>query len=1055
MLPDSCPTHVNVRMGKPQNMDLGKYLNLVDNVVLHTSYGKVTQVIGLVIHGVGIRASIGDLCIIDTGGNTASESIPAEVVGFIGDEVLLMPLGSIHGIRPGDRLMSTNRPLSVWVGNQLLGRTVDALGNPIDGVGPLMVDDQGDDFHEVNAEKHGFQRRPIHNDPPDPFRRKRISEPLATGIRAIDGMLTCGKGQRIGIFAGSGVGKSVLLGMIARNTNADVNVIALVGERGREVRDFIEKDLGPEGLTRSVVVVATSPSLSSDNELLIEQSSVDGNVISLQMTGIGEYFTNPLSPEQMISGDSAMTDVPGTGSSVINMPGYSLTPVNTGVSQIPASNSQMLAVDGVQENVTLLDQLTAEPTIQAAVTGQPEPNNLTIQPNVVPGNNTDESIIPQAPTVTEIPGLEQQSPPGDSAVQNLLSPESNGSNNEPSSRTVTQWMETSGITDDVTGTTSAPHITPQAARAQAGTQIPQASAASVSDVAEVTVANQQLPTETRMSGAVPAERLVDHTSPALQDTPQAKEGNILHLNRTVDVQQIATGANNVENASVKISASPSTVVLNSEVKAHGNEQLLNSSDAVVRPQAEPTAVIVKNVEITGKPLPEGMPMVESAGAGVEHRPEAAREIPVPRQYVQETQIPSDQINRQQIVITEMTASENAGSKVEQKPEVVGDIAVQRQDIPQTQEQSTIAYKPRVRSDEMSRQQNVPTEVPITGNAVSETYGKVMEIEQKLGALEDIPAPQDIPETQKQSPIIYKPRVISDQMVTQQAPQAIDKAPMPNTTISSQKETPITGDAGTLGGTERAQEAWRSNTAAARPGTTTDIENGESGKRASVEYVQETAGTQNSGSDGRETPGGNTPQGAEDQLNNMINPRTPAFDGSQFLIPRMDAESIPLDLKAGTGDSMVNAEAQMTSSLSELPDRIATYVDDMNVRNGDGSISIQLEPKHLGKIKFRVSIKGNKVTAELSVNLLQTKAMIESQLPDIRRSLVQQSVEVTELSVTLENGSLESDTRHPNLFRDHGNSFRQTNSSAFYDQEEEREEFSQSDTRNNALVDLLI
>ena len=248
----------NVRTRKPKNMDLGKYLSLVDNAVLHTSYGKVTQVIGLVIHGVGICASIGDLCIIGAGGNTASESIPAEVVGFIGDEVLLMPLGSIHGIRPGDRLTSTNRPLSVWVGDQLLGRTVDALGNPIDGVGPLMVDNQGDGFHEVNAGKHGFQRHSIHSDPPDPFQRRRISEPLATGIRAIDGMLTCGKGQRIGIFAGSGVGKSVLLGMIARNTNADVNVIALIGERGREVRDFIEKDLGAEGLTRSVVVVATS-----------------------------------------------------------------------------------------------------------------------------------------------------------------------------------------------------------------------------------------------------------------------------------------------------------------------------------------------------------------------------------------------------------------------------------------------------------------------------------------------------------------------------------------------------------------------------------------------------------------------------------------------------------------------------------------------------------------------------------------------------------------------------------------------------------------------------
>lgn len=242
-------------------MDLKKYLDTVDSASLARSYGKVTQVIGLTIRGVGISASIGDLCIIDTGRNVrnmsgpasgipASDTIPAEVVGFIGDEVLLMPFGDIHGIKPANRISCANRPVSVWAGDQLLGRTVDALGNPIDGAAPLS--------EPANAPESGMQRRPIHNTPPDPFRRRRITEPLTTGVRAIDGLLTCGKGQRVGIFAGSGVGKSVLLGMIARNTSADVNVIALIGERGREVRDFIEKDLGPEGLARSVVVVATS-----------------------------------------------------------------------------------------------------------------------------------------------------------------------------------------------------------------------------------------------------------------------------------------------------------------------------------------------------------------------------------------------------------------------------------------------------------------------------------------------------------------------------------------------------------------------------------------------------------------------------------------------------------------------------------------------------------------------------------------------------------------------------------------------------------------------------
>jgi len=275
-------------------IDLKKYLSIIDNIQLPKAYGKVTQVISLVIHAVGISASIGDVCIVDArkGGSEGAsradpagrsyhapmpprsllppESLPAVVVGFVDDEVLLMPLGEIHGIRASDRIMSTNRPLSIWVGDQLLGRTVDALGNPIDDAGPLDAGcpmlDMGE--HKVRPYGHpassiehpvsSMQRCLVHNRPPKPFQRERISEPMATGVRAIDGLLTCGKGQRVGIFAGSGVGKSVLLGMIARNSTADVIVIALIGERGREVRDFIEKDLGAEGLARSVVIVATS-----------------------------------------------------------------------------------------------------------------------------------------------------------------------------------------------------------------------------------------------------------------------------------------------------------------------------------------------------------------------------------------------------------------------------------------------------------------------------------------------------------------------------------------------------------------------------------------------------------------------------------------------------------------------------------------------------------------------------------------------------------------------------------------------------------------------------
>lgn len=226
-------------------IELKKYIDIVRNVNPVKIYGKVTQVIGLTIRGVGISSSIGDLCFIYT--NSGKETVVmSQIVGFTKEEIILMPFGEIHGIKPEDRIMSTNAPLSIKVGEYLLGRTIDALGNPIDND---ILNKQNSIYTE---------RYPIHNYPPDPYRRKRIKEPIATGIRAIDGLLTCGKGQRIGIFAGSGVGKSILLGMIARNTSADVNVIALIGERGREVRDFIEKDLGPEGLARSVVVVATS-----------------------------------------------------------------------------------------------------------------------------------------------------------------------------------------------------------------------------------------------------------------------------------------------------------------------------------------------------------------------------------------------------------------------------------------------------------------------------------------------------------------------------------------------------------------------------------------------------------------------------------------------------------------------------------------------------------------------------------------------------------------------------------------------------------------------------
>ncbi|HAV43548.1 TPA: flagellar protein export ATPase FliI [bacterium] len=201
--------------------------------------GRVRQVIGLVIEADGPPASIGEVCLIripDEG-----RTIKTEVVGFRDNKTLLMPIGEMRGIGPGCEVIATGSPLMIKVGEGLRGRILDGLGDPIDGKGPL----------EYQTEY------PITNLPPDPLTRRRVSEVLQLGIRAIDATLTVGRGQRFGIFSGSGVGKSTLMGMVARFTSAEVNVIALIGERGREVRDFMEKDLGEEGLARSVLIVAT------------------------------------------------------------------------------------------------------------------------------------------------------------------------------------------------------------------------------------------------------------------------------------------------------------------------------------------------------------------------------------------------------------------------------------------------------------------------------------------------------------------------------------------------------------------------------------------------------------------------------------------------------------------------------------------------------------------------------------------------------------------------------------------------------------------------------
>jgi len=222
--------------------------------------GKVIQVVGLVVEAQVQGVSIGELCriIVDE-----KRQILAEVVGFKEEKVLLMPLGAIGGIKPGSKIYATGHPIEVKVGPQLLGRILDGLGNPMDQKGELEYD----------------AIYPIDCDPPDPVQRPRIDQILKAGVKAIDGVLTLGRGQRMGIFAGSGVGKSTLMGMLARNCEADVNVISLVGERGREVKDFIEESLGEEGLKRSVVVCATS-----DNPPVIR---LKGAMVG---TAIAEYF---------------------------------------------------------------------------------------------------------------------------------------------------------------------------------------------------------------------------------------------------------------------------------------------------------------------------------------------------------------------------------------------------------------------------------------------------------------------------------------------------------------------------------------------------------------------------------------------------------------------------------------------------------------------------------------------------------------------------------------------------------------------------------------------
>jgi len=240
---------------------LEKLMGGLDDLKLTKVNGRITETVGMLIKAIVPNVKIGEVCLIQREG----EPLLAEVVGFTKNEVFLSPLGEMTGVGPSSEVIPTHLPLHIKVGPKLLGRVLNGLGEPVDA--------------DVNGPLETDEIYPVWNSPPDPLKRKRIKEPLPTGIRSIDSSLTTGLGQRVGIFAAAGGGKSTLLGMLARNAVADVNVISLIGERGREVRDFIEKDLGPEGLAKSVLIVSTSDQAS---QLRLNAAYVG--------TAIAEYF---------------------------------------------------------------------------------------------------------------------------------------------------------------------------------------------------------------------------------------------------------------------------------------------------------------------------------------------------------------------------------------------------------------------------------------------------------------------------------------------------------------------------------------------------------------------------------------------------------------------------------------------------------------------------------------------------------------------------------------------------------------------------------------------
>lgn len=243
-------------------MSLNNYYEAIDNADTYKRYGKVLRVIGVMIESQGPATNIGDVCYIHAS-TSNNQPILAEVVGFNNERIMLMPYAEVTEIGPGCLVEATGKTLTIRIGRELIGKVVDSLGNPLDG----------------SELPKGLASYSTSQSPPNPMTRSPINKPIQVGVRAIDSLLTVGEGQRIGIFSGSGVGKSTLLGMIARNSSADINVVALIGERGREVREFIEQDLGEEGLKKTIVVAATS-----DQPALMRIKGAD------TATAISEYF---------------------------------------------------------------------------------------------------------------------------------------------------------------------------------------------------------------------------------------------------------------------------------------------------------------------------------------------------------------------------------------------------------------------------------------------------------------------------------------------------------------------------------------------------------------------------------------------------------------------------------------------------------------------------------------------------------------------------------------------------------------------------------------------